>query len=198
MIEILPGPLTCISRAIEARLKLVLPPNVFTHRWLPAKMDLKVWELLIHRCPSVSLEYAGFEKAENTSGLIGTGIWNIWLAVKNASSAEGGIFGDSLAPHGAMMVHQAAMVALHGMNVKGAGSVVVVKAEPLALKDRDDPGIYVVCVTVKADRIEIAGDAVLTGGLADPGTLTTEVINWSFGDSGVIDQTDTIISTGTV
>jgi hypothetical protein len=196
--EILPGPLTTLSRAIEARLMQVMPPSQFTYQWLPAKLDRTVWDLIIRRCPSVSLEYVGFERAETAATLMGTGIWRVWLAVKNISSAEAALFGDSLAPHGALIVHQVAMVALHGMIVKGAGTVLVVKAEPSTSRDRDDPGIYVICLTLAVERLNIAGTAVLTGGIASPDIWASEEITWSFGDSGEVDQVDIITNTGTL
>jgi hypothetical protein len=195
--DILPGPITIISRAIEARLRQVMPPNKFTYQWLPAKMDKTVWDLLIRRTPSVSLEYLGFERAENASTLMGTALWNVWLAVKNIRSAEAGLFGDDLTPQGALIVHQVAMVALHGMVVPGAGTVVVVKAEPASLKDRDDPGVFTVFITLKVDRLGIALTDLLGADIINAGTVLTEVISWSFGDSAEIVQTDTITNTGT-
>jgi hypothetical protein len=194
--DILPGPLTIISRAIEARLQDVLPPAVFTYRWLPAKMDKTVWDLLIQRCPSVSLEFVGFERAETSAQLYGTGVWNVWLALKNARGTEAVLFGDSLG-QGALLVQQVAMVALHAMVVKGAGTVLVVKALPMALEGRDDPNTYVVRLTLMVERVEILPVSVLSGNIIGGATLATEVISWSFGDSGEIDQTDIINNTGT-
>jgi hypothetical protein len=197
--DLLPGPLATASRAIEARLKDVMPPARFTYRWLPAKMDKTVWDLLIQRCPSVSLEFAGFERLETAATLIGTAVWNVWLAIENKNSAEAALFGDRLG-QGALAVLQVALVALHGLVVPGCGTVLAVKAEPVALKDRDDPGIYVACLTLRIDRIGIDLSEVLTDAVINAGTLTTEIIAWSFGDSGTTAQTDTdttISNTGT-
>jgi hypothetical protein len=212
VIDLLPGPLAKISRQIEARLKVGLPPEKFTYRWLPAKMDAKVWDMLIQRCPAISLEYVGFKKAVNTSGLIGVGIWNVWLAVKNARSAEDCLFGDTVSPHGAMIVHQVAMLLLHGMRIKGAGTMTVVEADPVAFLERDNPDVYVVRLTVQVEQVTItaaslfAGDitaaaTLLDGDIQTMGTLLTEQISWTFGSGDAVAQVDldrdNITNTGT-
>ena len=200
MSDILPGPLVLLSRAIECRLKDVLPTRQFTHQWLPAKMDKGVWDQMVRRCPAVSYEYVGLHDVQGSAYLIGTGVWNVWLATKNASSAEAGLFGDALTPQGSLAVQQVAMAALHGRVVPGAGTITVAKAEPVGFLDRDDPGVTMVCVTLHAVRLDISLSSVLAADIINAGTLLTEGVKWGFGPADAIVQTDTDTynTTGTV
>lgn len=189
MIEVLPGPIGTMSRAIAERLKAVMPPEQFGHQWLSAKLDKSVWEQIIRRCPSVSLEYLGYTRIENTSALTGKALWRIWVTVMNSRSAEALLLGDGRAA-GAMQLHQVAMVALHGMTVKGAGTLLVAQAEPVAFEGREDPGIFVVAITVNVEKMNISADEVLSGDILNSGTLLRNDIDWIFGDGTVVAQSD--------
>ena len=185
-----PGPLATIGRALRDRLTQVFPENKFTFGWMPARVDADVWSRLTRRTPFIGIGFNRFYRVQTTNSLNVVTEWSLYLATKNESGQEALLFGDKLAP-GLFSLLQVAASAIHGFTIPGQGSVQVMESTHAfveGIKD-DSLGVGTVELTVGADAtvaqvIEIAA-----------GDLSSQVIQWQFGDQTVF--TDTITNTGT-
>jgi hypothetical protein len=189
------GPLELTARAIRARLELVFPPRVFTHSWMPARVDKDVWERLIQRLPLVAIGFNRFHRPETFSALTVQSEWSVYVATRNPRSEEALLFGDDFAP-GSLSLIQVSAAILHGCTLPGLGSIQVSSATAAFIEDRADPslGIGAIELTVKTD---LSLPNLLTGDGITPVNLTTQTIQWTFGADPGVDLTDTITNTGT-
>jgi hypothetical protein len=189
------GPLEQIAKAIKARLELAFPPKVFTHRWMPARVDREVWRRLTERLPLVAIGFNRFHRAQTTGALNVLSDWSVYVATKNERGQEGLLFGDDFAP-GQLSLIQVAAAILHGFTLPGLGSIQVNDAASAFIEEGQDPnlGVGAIELTVKAD-LSLAN--LLTGDDLTPATLAMQQIQWTFGADTGADLTDTITNTGT-
>lgn len=186
------GPLPKTARALTDRLKLVFPPTLFTHRFMPAKLTAKDWMQLTQRTPFVGLGWTEIEPIDTPDRDIrGESRWTVFLVAKNAAGIEARYFGDERAP-GLFSMVQAAAALLHGFTIDGAGSASVTKIGNLYAEgwDADDSAIAGIDVSVGFDMTlpeavaNIEADWLLTFGIA-----------WTFDDAV---QLNDVVNVGTV
>lgn len=176
-----PGPLEKAGRAIEARLKLVCPPTVFDHHWVPARVDSAVWQQLTRKPPFVGIGFNRFGRGEGHAQLFGPAEFTVFCAIANPSGTEARLFGDTIGP-GVLTVAQVIAVALHAMLIPGIGTVQVGEISHAYVDglNADNLAMATIDLTVKGIGIEV-GD-MLAGDLLTPTTPIRTEIDWRFTD----------------
>lgn len=190
-----PGPLAAIAAGLRGRLELVFPPPRFDHQWMPPKMSKGAWDTMTRRPPFIGLGFDRFYRVLTQNDLAVITEWTLCVVAKNERGLEWLMLGDKLAPGFFTLVEVAASV-LHGYTIPGIGSVQVVSADHTKIEGDEDQTLTmgVIALTVGADlRLK----NVLGGGGVKPDNLTTQSIEWTFGDADTVSQTDTITNTGT-
>jgi hypothetical protein len=191
---ITPGPLAKIAYALRERLEAVFPKR-FSHEWMPPKVTKDVWRQLTRKAPLVGIGFNNFTHPQTTSSLDVLTEWTLYLVTKNEGGIAPMLFGDKFAP-GFFSLAEVGAAAVHGMQIKGIGTVQVKMAAMAYPEDVDDPGLAMAAIelTVKAD-LSIAN--VLAGEGVTPANLTTQTITWTFDADTSPDLTDTITNAGT-
>ena len=183
------GPLEQTARAIRARLELVFPSNIFTHRWMPARLDKDVWDALCQRMPLVAIGFNRFHRPETTSALTVLSEWSVWTATQNVAGQEAVLFGDRFSP-GQFSLMQVAASVLHGHTIPGLGSIQVNDGAPVVIENyqQANQAVSGISLTIKTDlslRTLLSGDGITPADL-------TQHIQWSFDGCASVAVTDII------
>ena len=198
-----PGPLATAALALQARVQAIFPPEKFTFGWVPARVTRETWKTLTRRTPFIGIGWTDL-KHDSTGRLwSGSGRWTVFLATKNASGNAGRYFGDALAP-GLFSEVEAAVACLHGMTIKGVGSVEVSSASNMAIEGWDDEDMMLAMLDLEIGTTlamndvltGIAGSTAPASAAAAPtsndpndfGLFQTLAINWNF------DGTNTVLT----
>lgn len=182
-----PGPLAEIGRALQGRLALAFPPNLFTFQWMPARVDRAVWNKLIRGPRTIGLGFNRFDDPQMTGLLSAISHWSVYLMTKNESGSEALMFGDKLAP-GFFALAQVGAAMLHGHTIKGIGTVQVTECANSFIEDYGDDGLAIATIELKVPVCLSLG-SVLGGDGLKPADLTGQTIQWSF-DGTTVAQTD--------
>jgi hypothetical protein len=194
-IFIRPGPLAAIAAGLRGRLELVFPLTRFDHQWMPPKMSKAAWDTMTRRPPFIGLGFDRFYRVQTQNDLAVISEWTLCVVVKNERGLKWLMVGDEGGPGFFSLIEVAASV-LHGFTIPDIGSVQVVSADHTKIEGDEDQTLTmgVIALTVGADlRLK----NVLGGEVVKPSDLTTQTIEWTFGDADTVSQTDTIINAGT-
>jgi hypothetical protein len=179
------GPLALTGAALSDRLKLVFPPERFTHGFMPAKIDQAAWKQITRRMPFVGLGWTEVAAREDAGRLFdGTSHWTVFLVTRNSAGIAQRYFGDALGP-GLFQMVQAAIGVLHGWTIEGSpdgdkgriGTVAVTRAgnlfaEGIDLDDSAIAGLDLVAKFTLPVPAAVHGD--------EPDILKTLGIDWQF------------------
>lgn len=178
-----PGPLSIIGRGIRARLEQVFPPALFTHVWMPARVDSARWSMLTRRPPVIGLGFNGFTPAAE-SYASGVSEWSLYLVTANEAGDEARLFGDRHAP-GLFGLIEVAAAALHGLTIADGGSVRAGEATHAFVETVTDAALAIATIDLSVPTTISLGD-VIAGGDAEPGLAETQDVVWEFSNPGTL------------
>ena len=172
------GPLAKTAHALRERLELVFPGNLFTHQWMPSRVDRKVWMELIRRTPMIGVGFSGFQKPETTGGLNVISRWMVYAVTQNQSGNEAVLFGDKMAP-GQLDLAEVASAVLHGHTIQGIGSIQLIEAANSYVEDYEQAGLSITAIELTVP-VDLSLHEVLGGRATHAADLIGEMIAWSF------------------
>jgi hypothetical protein len=189
------GPLHFMGEAIAARLKLVFPPNQFTHEYVPARLTLTEWRRLTRRTPFVGLGWTGITPDHEAGRVFeGTAHWIVLLVTKNAGGVAARYQGDRVGA-GLFQLIRAASIALQGFTPRQpelsweAASTVLIRDIQSVYSDEwadDEAAVGMISLDVPYQE-QISDDLVAALGQT-PGSFGNVSITWAFGDTTLTDN----------
>lgn len=184
-----PDILTLTARALQDRLKSVLPEGQFQHAFLPARLDAGVWKQLVTRTPFVGLGWSTLDHDQGARSFTGYSQWIVFLVVKNPGSGFAPRYLGDAQSQGLFAVTCAAVAVLHGMTIDGVGTVSVRSAGNSFAEGYDPEHGAMAALEVRVGaRLTVASS--FTGLGATPDALTELTTTWNF-DGIVVDDVTT-------
>ena len=192
-----PSVLHATLAALQARLALVFPPDLFDQRILPPKITQAVWKELTRRTPVVGIGWDGLVPDKPPSRrLVGETAWSVFLVVRNAGGPSTQLVGDALGSGLFDLVNAGAAV-LHGHSIPEIGPIFVTSADNVVSPDWDMEGLVVACLALRVGAtLPTASDLVAD---TTEGILKTLSITWRFPNAPAADVTtvDVLHGSGT-
>ena len=149
------GPIRTAFKAIQARLKIIFPENIYRHHIIPPHASKADWGKIISGCPAIALAWAGWNPDRDCGNAFRGDMTFALFGIVQARDPAGLYFGDDrLRGAGTMGITALAAVALHGMNVPDMGACMIRKASvPSAAADWLKDGIAIVALEVTIENV---------------------------------------------
>lgn len=166
------GPLATLFRGLQARLKELFDPALYTHITVPPRASAKDWDNLTRRMPVVGLGWMGLSPSERCGGLFRGNARFALMLLTRQNFGESAYFGDERLP-GLLGLAAIPTLGLHGWTVEPFGACRLTQVVPAGEQEWIPEGVASVQCEIVVPDVSFDAPALL----AQLDRLKTVIVN---------------------